>query len=76
MAEATIPVKKDVKEKIKDEKRENETYNGVLLRLLGESAENYVTEEELVEVLKEFPTDEEARSIARAEAKDMIREFS
>lgn len=63
MAEATIPVRQDVKDKIDSEKSEHESYNAVLLRLLGEGDETQWSEDEI-------------RSIARAEAKDMIRRYS
>jgi len=44
MAEATIPVTKDMKQRIDNEKRNGETYNGLLRRLL-DGHEDYVTEQ-------------------------------
>lgn len=50
MAEATIPVKQDVKDLVDAEKREGETYNGVLKRLLGETDQTEWTAEEIYEI--------------------------
>lgn len=62
MAEATIPVRQDVKDKINSEKSEHESYNAVLLRLLGEHEEKNWTEEEI-------------RGMARAEAKGIVMKY-
>jgi len=35
MTDTTIPVSRNVKEQIDNEKREGETYNGTLLRIIG-----------------------------------------
>jgi hypothetical protein len=60
MAETTIPVSRDVKELLEEQKDSDETWNNLLRRLAGETT---------------FVSEEEARSIARAEAKDMIRQY-
>jgi len=51
MAEATIPVNNDVKAKVDAEKQEGETYNGTLLRLLGENRS--MTESEVREIVRQ-----------------------
>jgi len=62
MADTTIGVSDRVKELLEAEKREGETYNGVILRLLDESDHTDWTEDEI-------------RSIARQESKDMLRQY-
>lgn len=58
----TIQITKDTKDLLDTHKQNQETYNEVVRRLAGESPGEMWTEEEL-------------RSIARQEAKDMIREY-
>lgn len=58
----TIKISDEMHELLKDEKKDGESFDSVLKRLLGEDYGQMWTEEEI-------------RSMARAEAKDMIREF-
>lgn len=62
MAETTIPVDKDVKAILEDHKQDGESWNATLLRLAGEGNGSVWTEDEI-------------RSMARAEAKDMIQQY-
>jgi len=53
MAEATIPVKQEVKDLVDAEKRDGETYNGLLRRLLGEAEQTEWTQEEIEAIAEE-----------------------
>jgi len=53
MAEATIPVKQDVKDLVDAEKRDGETYNGLLRRLLGEAEQTEWTQDEIEQIADE-----------------------
>jgi len=53
MAEATIPVKQEVKDLVDAEKRDGETYNGVLKRLLGENEQTEWTQDEIEAIAAE-----------------------
>lgn len=52
MGNTTIPCSREVKAKIDAEKKEGETYNGTLLRLI-ETYESAVTESEAREIANE-----------------------
>lgn len=58
----TIKVSDELHATLKEEKKDGESFDSVLKRLLGEDYGQMWTEDEI-------------RSMARAEAKDMIREF-
>lgn len=66
MAEATIPVKQEVKDAVDAEKRNGETYNRLLMRLLNELEENRFSEDEIRDI---------ARDEARKAAEGVIREY-
>ena len=66
MAEATIPVKQEVKDAVDAEKRNGETYNRLLMRLLNELDESRLSENEIREI---------ARDEARKATEDVIREY-
>jgi len=53
MAEATIPVKQEVKDRVDAEKRDGETYNRLLRRLLGEAEQTEWTQEEIEAIAAE-----------------------
>ena len=60
MADTTIGVSEEVKDMLEEKRRDQETWNGLLMRLVEEHNEW---------------TEEEIRSIARQESKDMIRQY-
>jgi len=63
MTDATIPVSREVKDRVDQEKEDGETYNRLLRRLLDGSGE-YVTEKKAREIADEQIT---ARVVSEAQ---------